>query len=188
VVITDPQAMKALAHPARLAAIDELYSGRELTASELADLGGLTPSAMSYHLRALERWGVVERAEARGDGRERPWRAAGRSLLIQSSQDGTPATPSSRAITRSIGLQALDRLRTQLTGWFARNADDPWREVGRISSGYHYLTREQAAQLAADVDELLARYQVSDAAARKPDRRRVAVFYAQYPVDPPSES
>ena len=180
--------MKALAHSARLAAIDELYAGRELTAIELAELGGLTPSAMSYHLRALERWGVVERAESRGDGRERPWRAAGRSLLIQSSQDGTPPTPSSRAITRSIGLQALDRLRSQLTGWFARTADDPWREVGRVSSGYHYLTRDEAVRLAQEISDVLNRYQVSEAAARKPDRRRTAVFYAQYPVDPPPES
>ena len=66
VVITDPRAIRALAHPARQRIIDELYSGRVLTATECAELAGLTPSATSYHLRALERWGIVERAESLG--------------------------------------------------------------------------------------------------------------------------
>ena len=77
VKLDDPGALKALAHPARLAVVDELYQGNERTASELAELTGLSPSAMSYHLRALERWGIVEHAAEREDGRERPWRAAG---------------------------------------------------------------------------------------------------------------
>ena len=79
VVLSDPRALRALAHPARLTVVDELYQGTERTASELADLTGLTPSAMSYHLRALERWGVVKRAEpgaTRASGRGRPPDAA----------------------------------------------------------------------------------------------------------------
>src|SRR3954467_2818572 len=78
--LEDPGALKALAHPARLSVVDELYQGSERTSSELAQSTGLSPSAMSYHLRALEKWGIVERGEEREDGRERPWRAAGRSL------------------------------------------------------------------------------------------------------------
>jgi len=53
----------------------ELYSGEVLTASEAAEICGLTPSAMSYHLRALQKAGMVEREES-ADRRERPWRAA----------------------------------------------------------------------------------------------------------------
>ena len=50
--ITDPQAMKALAHPARMAVFDYLavrrlqgYDGA--TATEIAEGAGATPSAMS---------------------------------------------------------------------------------------------------------------------------------------------
>ena len=82
VKLDDPGALKALAHPARLAVVDELYQGTERTSSELAELTGLSPSAMSYHLRALERWGIVEHGAEREDGRERPWRAAGRTLSL----------------------------------------------------------------------------------------------------------
>ncbi|WP_232075867.1 ArsR/SmtB family transcription factor [Phytohabitans suffuscus] len=38
-------------------------------------MAGLSPSATSYHLRALARYGLVEQAPSRGDGRERVWRA-----------------------------------------------------------------------------------------------------------------
>src|SRR5262245_66380927 len=91
-----PGAVKALAHPARLAVVEELYQGAERTSSELAELTGLSPSAMSYHLRALERWGIVERAPARSDGRERPWRAAGRSLILES--DSSPTAVAASAV------------------------------------------------------------------------------------------
>ena len=54
VEITDPKAIRALAHAARLEVISELYSTQvSRTATELATQTGLTPSAMSYHLRAL---------------------------------------------------------------------------------------------------------------------------------------
>ena len=69
VTIEDPQALRALAHPARQRVLEELYVGEVLTATQAAQLCGLTPSAMSYHLRALEKWGVVTRDEPTGDGR-----------------------------------------------------------------------------------------------------------------------
>lgn len=83
--ISDPQAIRALAHEARLEALEELYSSQSTrTATELASRCGLTPSAMSYHLRALEKYGFVERSPSEGDGRERRWRAAANSLLVDS--------------------------------------------------------------------------------------------------------
>lgn len=76
--LTDPRAIRAIAHEARQQVIDELYSGSVLTATEAARICGLSPSAMSYHLRALEKWGIVVRDDTSSDGRERPWRASPR--------------------------------------------------------------------------------------------------------------
>ena len=117
VVIDDPRAIRALAHPARQRVIDELFNGQVLTATECAELAGLTPSAIGYHLRALERWGIVERADESPDGRERPWRAAAASLMI-SSQSNEAGRLASQAIIRS----SVDRVLEQ----FAEMAgDDP---------------------------------------------------------------
>ncbi|HET6987330.1 MAG TPA: winged helix-turn-helix domain-containing protein, partial [Kribbella sp.] len=121
VVITDPRAIRALAHPARQRIIDELYSGRVLTATECAELAGLTPSATSYHLRALERWGIVERADASADGRERPWRALGTGLQIASQ-----SADSGRVATHAMMRTNVDRVMEQFE---ELSADDPWEEL-----------------------------------------------------------
>ena len=102
VTITDARAIRALAHDARQRVIEVLYGEqRPRTATELARLTGLSPSAMSYHLRALEKWGVVERSTDEGDARNRPWRAGGTSLRIDTSHLG-PATerPDGRSAPR----------------------------------------------------------------------------------------
>jgi DNA-binding MarR family transcriptional regulator len=86
VVISDARAIRALAHEARQSVIQVLYTEqRPRTSTELAQLTGLSPSAMSYHLRALEKWGVVERSAGGEDGRNRPWKASGTGLRIDTS-------------------------------------------------------------------------------------------------------
>src|ERR671935_277511 len=73
--LTDPRAMRALAHPTRLALLDHLHAVEQATATECAAVVGESPSALSYHLRALAKWGFVEEGEG-GVGRERPWSSA----------------------------------------------------------------------------------------------------------------
>src|SRR5215813_7313093 len=74
--ITDPRALRALAHPARLAILQHLVLDGPATATECAEVAGLFPSACSYHLRALARYGFVEEDPSGGqDRRHRPWRA-----------------------------------------------------------------------------------------------------------------
>ncbi len=91
VVLSDPRAIRALAHPARLVIIEALEPGEELTATELAAVTGLSPSATSYHLKALAKWGIVEAGQARADGRDRPWKATGRSVTVSSQVPGSTA-------------------------------------------------------------------------------------------------
>lgn len=149
VVLTDPRAIRALAHPARQLVIDELYNGRVLTATECGELAGLTPSAMSYHLRALERWGIVERAEST-DGRERPWRAPAQGLIVPSQ-----STASGRMANQAMMRIALDRtlqLFADLPG------DDPWDDISAMSRSRLWLTREETEQLGTELQELVDRY------------------------------
>ena len=106
VEITDPKAIRALAHAARLEVISELYSTQvSRTATELAQQTGLTPSAMSYHLRALQKWGIVAPAATAGDARERRWKAAGTDFTINSG--GGVASPDFAVV--DLELQAFRR-------------------------------------------------------------------------------
>src|ERR1700749_3561086 len=104
--LRDPREMRALAHPARLAIIDALASGDELTATECAAITGLSPSATAYHLKFLERHNFAERAPARDDGRERPWRETPRTRGDLGTQP-----PAGAAAASAVALAYFDRTR-----------------------------------------------------------------------------
>ncbi len=164
VVLTDPRAIRALAHPARQLVIDELYSGRVLTATECAELAGLTPSAMSYHLRALERWGIVVRADESTDGRERPWRAPAQGLMIPSQ-----STPSGRLANQAMMRVAVDRM---LELFADMPEDDPWDDASVMSRSRLWLTHEETQQLNTELQELVDRYRKDRTKADHPENTR----------------
>jgi predicted ArsR family transcriptional regulator len=74
VQLTDPRALRAVAHPTRLKLIALLRRLGPLTATQAGERIGESPSGCSFHLRSLAKWGLVEEAGG-GRGRERPWQA-----------------------------------------------------------------------------------------------------------------
>ena len=72
--LSDPAALRGLAHPVRLRLVALLRREGPLTASEAGRRLGESSGSTSYHLRQLERFGLVEEAGERR-GRQRPWRA-----------------------------------------------------------------------------------------------------------------
>jgi DNA-binding transcriptional ArsR family regulator len=177
ITIEEPGALRALAHPARLAVVDELYQGAERTASELAERTGLSASAMSYHLRALERWGIVERGTARDDGRERPWRAAGRTLKFD------PETISTAAVDVVAGT-TLQHLRDEFRRWAAVEESEPkaWRDLAGVSRVYLWLTEEEATRFDSELSAVVKKYTDDRDAEHHPEgTRRVFCLVAVVP-------
>ncbi|HEY8455722.1 MAG TPA: helix-turn-helix domain-containing protein [Actinopolymorphaceae bacterium] len=150
ITLDDPRAIRALSHPARLTVIDELYSGRVATSTELAALTGLTPSAMSYHMRALEKLGIVERDESATDGRERPWRAAGKGLTF------APLTTRAQHAAANVLTDAILQAHQQELQAYVEAEPDlpqPWQGKGVLNTSSEYLTAEETQQL---IDALYA--------------------------------
>ncbi|MDQ2835842.1 MAG: winged helix-turn-helix domain-containing protein [Actinomycetota bacterium] len=179
VVLRDPRAIKALAHPARLAVIDEFFAGRRLTATECAEIAGLSASAMSYHLRALEKWGIIRRSEATGDGRERPWEAAGDRLAVDSAEPRASAAGEAVLVAR-----LLDRQRAETLNWYS-NQDEMssgWYDSVTISSGVYSLTAEETKLLAEEVAAVAARFEARTTADATPDTRRVRLTFTVVPT------
>ena len=181
VTLTDPLALRAVAHPARQALVKELFSGRILTATEAAELVGLSPSAVSHHLRALEKWGLAERAAAAGDARQRPWRGTGTSLSLDSGDD-----PAARAALEPI-VRDLVRDVSELTeAYLATSESDPWRDGYRISRRELYLTEEEVGELSRRLDELCREYDVGRTSDdHPPDARRSSLAMFLVPAEPP---
>jgi DNA-binding transcriptional ArsR family regulator len=183
VEITDPKAIRALAHAARLEVISELYSTQvSRTATELAAQTGLTPSAMSYHLRALQKWGIVVPAETAGDARERRWKAAGTDFTIHSL--GGVASPELAVL--DLELEAYRRrvlayAKTRNERRERGDADGPSAVV--LASNLLYLTPDQRAELTRQVFDLLRDYELEDPDQVPEGAERMATLWSMIPDD-----
>ena len=180
-VISDPKAIRALAHPARITVLTELRSGRAVTATELSELIGLTPSAMSYHLRALEKYGLIERAAPAGDGRERRWQRVPIGWRIESAQPEITA-PAEVALVAGF----LDHQRREVVDFIEAAEPGPWRDTGVLSRSIRWLTPDQLRELSAEIHAVLDRY--PDSETSDPDAREVAITHTLFPLVPPRKA
>jgi DNA-binding transcriptional ArsR family regulator len=77
-VDADPRMLRAIAHPLRASLLYELYARGSATATDLAEAVGQPVNSVSFHLRQLAKYGLIEDdPDAAGaDGRQRWWRPA----------------------------------------------------------------------------------------------------------------
>jgi DNA-binding transcriptional ArsR family regulator len=180
--ISDPRVMRALAHPARIEIVEYLNNtGAVVTATECAGLVGLSPSATSYHLRELAKYGLVEQAPSRGDGRERVWRSTGTGLRIE----GDPEQPGAREAERALVDVFLTRDYNRIREWAAGQAGEPgpWRDASTVVSTQLLVTAEEMTALNLQVQALLDPYRKRERHVDPPEgSRTVAVTYAAFPV------
>ncbi len=182
--VRDPRTLRALAHPARLAIIDALATGQTGTATQFAQVVGLSPSATSYHLRALAKYGMVEEAPSRGDARERVWRRRpGTSGLTFDPNSDDP--PELWEAGRLLIDAVLARDDAQIRRWAETAAtDDPeWTHAPRITKTHILVTAEELEKLNDAVEELIKPYSFMRRLDAPPGARPVAVNYRAFPTD-----
>ncbi|NUW46710.1 ArsR/SmtB family transcription factor [Nonomuraea rhodomycinica] len=172
--LSDPKAMRALAHPARLAILSRLGAGGSVTATDVAEEAGITPSAASYHLRMLAKYGFVEDAPPRGDGRERLWKAADKSFAVGRLPDDRPEVREAKdLLIQAFRKEADEEARRALAG--LDREPEEWREATRFGRTILRVDAAELARLAQEIDKLLqpymARHRPPDAA---PPGARVA--------------
>jgi DNA-binding transcriptional ArsR family regulator len=180
--ITDPAVMRALAHPARFVIVEYLNDGHVATATECAEVCGLTPSATSYHLRALARAGLVEEAPSRGDGRERVWRSAAGGLDVRTDSADPPETTSAALELLTVVLARDDE---QTRQWFARSAQEPkeWYDAVAVLRNQIVLTADELTDLVRAVTALLAPFSRQARPEPPAGARRVGALFRAIPVD-----
>jgi DNA-binding transcriptional ArsR family regulator len=151
--VRDARELRALAHPVRLALLEELAVG-PATATELAERVGESAANCSWHLRQLARYGFIEEAGG-GTGRQRPWRMA------QVPSVGAPgeADEQELELARDALIDVvLDRHVAAWRRWQARRRQEPapWRDASFAMQSIDWLTVEE---LAAFTDELRQLYE-----------------------------
>jgi predicted transcriptional regulator len=160
--LTDAKAMRAVAHPTRLALLELLGRHEQLTATEAAELIGESPTNCAFHLRTLAKYGFVEEAGA-APGRRRPWR---RAHLGFSFDTGRAGADTGRADAESA--QAAQALADLLwDGWLRRlqrvrnsrhRFAESWQDVTSGSQFLAYLTPAEAAEFGQELYRLFDRH------------------------------
>jgi DNA-binding transcriptional ArsR family regulator len=184
VPIRDPRVLRALAHPARLAILDALSTGQNGTATQFAEVVGLSPSATSYHLRALARYGMVEEAPSRGDGRERVWqrRPGATGVVYSATKDDPPELWEAGRILVDAVLARDDAL---VRRWAdtVDSDDEEWSRVARITKMHLLVTAEELEKINQSVEELIKPYVYAHRLDAPSGARPVAVNYRAFPTD-----
>jgi DNA-binding transcriptional ArsR family regulator len=176
--------LRALAHPARLAILDALATGQTGTATQFAQVVGLSPSATSYHLRALAKYALVEEAPSRGDGRERVWQRSADTtgVTFDADKDDPPELWEAGKVLIDAVLARDDAL---VRRWAAtaEKEDPEWGHASRITKTHILVTAEELEKINQTVEELIKPYSFMRRLDAPPEARAVAVNYRAFPTD-----
>ncbi len=178
--VTDPDRIRALAHPVRLELLEVLDELGEATATRCAERLGETVANCSFHLRVLAKAGFIEPAPARG--REKPWRPAADGGRQMSVERGNPA--SRHAVAEVAGL-SMTREVERIRAFLQEQPDPPaeWEDTVTVTSSTFWATADELRELVAQVHALTDRFagRSKDAALRPEGARHARLFAAVNP-------
>lgn len=180
-IVLDLAALKALGHPLRAQILDALSGYGPATASMLAERFGESSGALSYHLRQLEKHGLVREDTERGVGRERWWMRVPRPISLDSTafEPDSAERMASRLVVTEWQRTRQERLQQFLAEGFQR-LEPEWIEKSGIATANVQLTLEQLAELSQRLekvlDEYLGRYRNQRVAGARPVQIHIDVF------------
>ena len=153
-----------------------------MTATEVGERIGESPTTCSFHLRQLAKYGFVEEAGG-GKGRARPWRVTTIGIDLAARPDDPEAQLASGVLLRLIRERQLVRYQT----WLDTKSSYPrqWQEAAGNSQHLFYLTAEELQQLNKELLALLLprfRERLTDPAQRPPGAVPVEMLVVSYPV------
>jgi DNA-binding transcriptional ArsR family regulator len=179
--LTDPRALRAVAHPTRLELMGQLRRGGPLTATQAAELIGESPASCSFHLRQLAKYGLVEEAGG-GRGRERPWQAT--AIFTEWGARG-PSRESEEA-GAMLSRVVVERYFEEAVKWLERHTSEPeeWAEAAVLGDSILYLTAEELVEFDAKVRDLVAPYmeRLEDPSRRPQGSRAVNFIRLSFPL------
>jgi DNA-binding transcriptional ArsR family regulator len=184
--LTDPRAMRALAHPTRLTLLELLAREGSLTATQAGTLLGESAPSASYHLRQLAKYGFVVEAEHDGGGRERPWRPAERGQRWSEGSSDPEEAAAAKLLSRLVLEREFDAAIDWIEGEYELSPE--WRDAALGSQSILYMTVEELRALEARYRALLEEDGIvqrsEDPALRPPGAQPVKVLLLAFPVPP----
>jgi DNA-binding transcriptional ArsR family regulator len=180
--LTDPRALRALAHPIRISLVSLLRREGPLTATQAAELLGESSASCSFHLRQLAKYGLVEEAGG-GRGREKPWRAT----TMFTGWPDVADTPELAAATGLLTQVIAERYFDAMMRWLDARADEPqqWQEAAHFGDTFLYATPDEMVELARAEQKLLEPFldRQAQPELRPPESRLITYLHLAFPGD-----
>jgi predicted ArsR family transcriptional regulator len=179
--ITDPTAIRALAHPVRLDLLDLLVAIGPATAAQCGRVLGVTQASCSFHLRQLAKYGLVQDAGPGQDRRERRWQAADRTVTVAvtGAGDGV-ARQQLEGLVVEREMRAILGYAERADGEFAQ-----WQHKAGIVSAVAVMSPDEAATVTEQWKALIEPYVARAAGSGlrlQPGQRYVRYFMAATPL------
>lgn len=182
--VLSTSALKSLAHPLRVRIYDELSAYGPLTASGLGERLGESSGSMSYHLRQLERSGLVRENTARGKGRERWWERVPGSVAVPDARSLPPG--SAERLAAKLVEDEWMRTREQNFRDFVTEGDQifdaEWLDIATSDTINLRLTAEQLGALVAELDVVFMKYGDLYKLTPSPGSRPVQIHLNAFPL------
>jgi DNA-binding transcriptional ArsR family regulator len=157
--ISDPETLKALAHPVRQRLYRVLaYVGPATNAMLGRELGGADPGLLSYHLRELQRRGFVEDVpELARDRRERWWRLVP-GATSWSWRDFV--SPEERAVAGRVKRDMITHEFERLRHFEQTRQSWPpdWQQAATSSDSFLRLSPDELRELVGELQDTLRRW------------------------------
>ena len=176
--VTDPKAIRAMAHPVRLDLLELLVANGPATAAQCGRVLGLPQANCSFHLRQLAKYGFVTEAEPGQDRRERRYQVQDTRLRVPGGFD---------AVTRELFNVVVGREMQAIFDWSQRydHESPDWQGKGGPVTGVAVMTAAELAEVKQKLVGLLEPYfarAVASGPRLEPGQRYVRYFLAGTPM------
>ena len=174
-LVSEPDALRAFAHPLRQRILSELSMLEHGRAADLARALNQPANAISFHLRTLAKAGlIVEAPELARDRRDRVWRPVADSYALDRHVPGWTAV--------------VD----PLLEWVRATVMDPVTDESvhrQLAASQLSLTRQEAQELAEDLSAVITEWADRTGRASRehpddPERSRYQVLFTIGPGEP----
>ncbi len=181
--LTDPRAMRAVAHPIRIALLEVLGSEGPLTATEAGELIGESPTTCSFHLRQLAKYGFIEEV-AGVAGRKRPWRLVNAGMSYSDVSDDAETRLAANALSRVLHDFYLERLKEGLE--LRREVSTEWQKTTGASEFLLYITPDELREIDETLTALARRYveRIGNPKKRPKGSIPIELLFFAYPRPP----
>lgn len=175
------EALKCMAHPARMRLFGALRVGGVQTVGELSAATGEAPGAVSYHLAQLAKVGLVAKAASPdGDKRKSYWKSCHHATNVQpdsADADVIDAFSRTAALTYQMAYERfLDVLPT---------LPQEWAQTCGANDRVLRLTAEETRAMVEDLNVVMHKWeQLSDAHRAAAERGTGAVADKETAVEP----